>query len=402
MIDNDQAVSRNYQRLVSEGFKYVYEEGDPAETLEHFRERSIGEIRDAVQRLFPDLVLNSLGDPLEQGTFKFDKGESQAFLYKNLSGGEKAAFDLLLDILVKKREFDDTVFFVDEPETHMSTALQGALLQELYDLVPENSQLWIATHSLGMMRKAGELSRNHPGQVAFLDFDGINFDVESTIQPSNPTRPFWKRIMQVALDDIAGYVAPEKIVLCEGGTLPGKNDFDANCFNTIFAEEYREVLFIGAGSSDDVQNDPRQIAPLIRGIAPDVELICLIDRDDRRDDEIVALNQNGIRVLGLRTIESYLLHDYVLEALCHYLGDGDLSPQLIEAKQNALQNSVDNGGPADDMKRPAGDIYNAAKELFPGQKLGANKREFMKGLCAPLIPQCDDVYDLLKRDVFGA
>ena len=35
--------------------------------------------------------------------------------------------------------------------------------------------------------------------------------------------------MQIALDDIAGYVAPEKVVLCEGGTLPGKTDFDANC-----------------------------------------------------------------------------------------------------------------------------------------------------------------------------
>ena len=40
-----------------------------------------------MRRLFPDLVLNDLGDPLDQGTFYFDKGTSKGFPYQNLSGG---------------------------------------------------------------------------------------------------------------------------------------------------------------------------------------------------------------------------------------------------------------------------------------------------------------------------
>ena len=139
MIDNDQVVGRNYQRLVSEGFKYVYEDGDPAETLERFRERSIGEIRDAMLRLFPDLALNSLGDPLAEGTFKFDKGDSIAFLYKNLSGGEKPRSTCFW-MFWSTKKFDDTVFFIDEPETHMSTALQAALLKKCSP-VPEFAAL---------------------------------------------------------------------------------------------------------------------------------------------------------------------------------------------------------------------------------------------------------------------
>ncbi|MDP2703146.1 MAG: AAA family ATPase [Candidatus Rokubacteria bacterium] len=102
------------------------------------RERSIGEIRDVMQRLSPGLMLNSLGNPLSAGTFRFDKGDSKAFLYKNLSGGEKAAFDLLLDLLIKRREFDDTVFFIDEPEAHMSPGLQSALFDELFRAVPDS------------------------------------------------------------------------------------------------------------------------------------------------------------------------------------------------------------------------------------------------------------------------
>lgn len=401
LIDNDQAVSQNYQRLVSEGFEYAYERGDPTETLANFRERSIGAIRDSMQRLFPGLTLNGLGNPLTEGTFRFDKGESKGFLYKNLSGGEKAAFDLLLDVLVKRREFDDTAFFIDEPETHMSTALQAALLEELLNLAPQQSQLWIATHSLGMMRKARELARRFPGEVAFLDLDGINFDVQATVAPTSPDRPFWKRAMQVALDDLAGYVAPDRVVLCEGGTVAGGSDFDATCYNTIFAADYPEVVFVGAGSADDVQNDPRRAEGTMKGIAPSVQVIRLIDRDDRTDDETLALQARGIRVWSLRNIESYLLDDSVLVAVCHHLGDGACAREMLDAKQRALAGSVAAGGPPDDLKRAAGDIYNAAKRLFPNIRLGSNNRSFMAGVCAPLVRAQAALYAQMRNDVFG-
>ena len=60
LIDNDQAVSLNYRRLVSQGFEEVYERAAPQLTIGEFREQSIGVIRDAMQRMFPGLVLNSL------------------------------------------------------------------------------------------------------------------------------------------------------------------------------------------------------------------------------------------------------------------------------------------------------------------------------------------------------
>lgn len=401
LIDNDQAVSKNYQRLVSEGFEYAYESGAPDETLAAFRERSIGEIRDAMQRLFPNLVLNGLGNPLTEGTFRFDKGDSKAFLYKNLSGGEKAAFDLLLDILVKRREFNDTVFFIDEPETHMSTALQGALLQELFDSVPPESQLWIATHSIGMMRRARDLDRRFPGQIAFIDFDGYNFDVPVKVSPTSPDRPFWKRAMQLALDDIAGYVAPERVVLCEGATVAGGSDFDAGCYNTIFAADFPDTVFLGAGNADDIQNDPRRVGELIRGIAPDVVVTRLVDRDDRTEAEIRVLRERNVRVLALRNIESYLLDDAVLAAVCQHLGNGGRAVDLLRAKQVAIASSVAAGGPPDDLKRAAGDIYNAAKRLFPEAKLGSNKRAFMSGICAPLVTGQVVLYTQLRNDIFG-
>jgi len=401
LIDNDQAVSLNYRRLVSQGFEDVYERAQPDLTIGEFREHSIGEIRDVMQRLFPGLVLNSLGNPLSAGTFRFDKGDSKAFLYKNLSGGEKAAFDLLLDLLIKRREFDDTVFFIDEPEAHMSPGLQSALLEELFRAIPETSQLWLATHSIGMMRKARDLAQSAPGSTVFLDFDGVNFDLPLTLHPVEPNRPFWKRAMQIALDDLAGYVTPEQVVLCEGSRLERGKDFDAECYNEIFQAEYPQVVFLGAGNADDIQNDPRGVESFIRALAPGVHVNRVIDRDDRTENEIKALCAKDIHVLSLRTIESYLLDDSVLKSICEKYGNADLAPQIIQAKVDALQNSIANGGPADDFKRPAGDIYNAVKRLFPGHKFGSDKRAFMKGICAPLIRSGMPIYEVLKKDVFG-
>jgi len=401
LIDNDMTVSRNYQRLVSQGFEDVFERAAPELTMGQFREQVIGDIRDAMKRLFPELVLNSLGNPLRQGTFKFDKGDSKAFLYMNLSGGEKAAFDLLLDLLIKRREFDDTVFFIDEPEAHVGTALQGALLDELVRAVPDNSQLWLATHSIGMMRKARQIGEAHPGSVAFIDFEGANFDLPTVLRPTQPDRPFWKRAMQLALDDLAGYVAPEQVVLCEGGYLDGGSNFDAECYNTIFAAEFPAAVFLGAGSSNDIQNDPRGVARLVRALAQDVQVRRVIDRDDRTDAEITTLQGQGVRVLTRRHIESYLLDDDVLTRLCQELGNAAHAPQLLAAKAGALADSVAANGPADDLKRIAGNIYNRVKQLFPERKLGSNSRAFMKSFCAPLISLGTETYAQLRNDIFG-
>ncbi len=118
---------------------------------------------------------------------------------------------------------------------------------------------WLATHSIGMMRRALELGQGNPGSVVFLDFDGVNFDIPATLRPSEPNRPFWKRALQIALDDLAGYVTPETVVLCEGGQLKSGSDFDAQCYNEIFEGEYPQVVFVGAGNSNDIQSDPRGV-----------------------------------------------------------------------------------------------------------------------------------------------
>ena len=175
MIDNDAVVHRNYERLASQGLQDLYEAGDETTTFGVYRDETIGEIRDAIASLFPDLVLNSLGNPLRDGTFRFTKGISERFTFKNLSGGEKAAFDLILDLVVARREYNDTIYCIDEPESHMNARVQADLLTILFNLLPQNGQLLLATHSIGMMRRAMDIKSKDQNSVVFLDFGDRDF-----------------------------------------------------------------------------------------------------------------------------------------------------------------------------------------------------------------------------------
>ena len=264
MIDNDEAVSRNYQKMASQGLEDLYGREEGTTTFDQYREKSIGEVAEPLHQLFCDLELNSLGNPLEDGTFHFTKGMSSGFSFKNLSGGEKAAFDLILDMVVVRRYYDDTLFCIDEPESHMNARLQAELLSVLYKLVPDDCQLMLATHSIGMMRRARDIEAANPGSVVFLDFAGLDFDMPQIITPTVPDRTFWKNAYDVALDDLAELVAPERVVICEGEpkswTSTKNYAHDAQCYERIFKAEFPETQFVPGGNADEVAEDKRGIA----------------------------------------------------------------------------------------------------------------------------------------------
>ncbi len=403
MIENDAAVSRNYQRLVGNAIEDVFERAEGSTTVEALRDQVIEEIRSPFSRLFPDMVFNSLGNPMTDGTFRFTKGASQRFSFKNLSGGEKAVFDLILDLVVAKHSYDDTVFCIDEPESHMNTRLQAELLQVLYELIPENCQLMLATHSIGMMRRARDIEATRLGSVVFLDFSGRDFDQPQVIEPAMPDRMFWKRAYDVALDDIAALVAPERVVICEGEPKikeVGRNyAHDAQCYESIFKDEFPETQFVPGGSAIEVTKDKRGIAYALGVLVQGTEVVRLIDRDARSPEEASELRGDGVRVLSRRNLESYLFDDEVLQALARSVErDGNVG-ELLAAKQNALAARTD--GAPDDLKPSGGKIYNACKSVLQLANPGNSAKAFMRDTLAPLVRPGIQIYDELRRDIFG-
>ena len=403
MIENDAAVANNYRRLASNALEDVFEREDKKTEIGEFRKKVIGDMQEAFAKLFPDVLLDSLGNPLTDGTFRFTKGTSRGFAFKNLSGGEKAAFDLILDLITARREYNDTVFCIDEPESHMNARLQAELLSVLCDLIPENCQLMLATHSIGMIRRARDIENENPGSVVFLDFEDRDFDCPQVIEPVKPSRTFWKNAYKVALDDLAALVAPEQVVICEGHPRTKKpvrnHSQDARCYERIFESEFPETRFVSMGNDKEVLEDKHGLVQALLSIVDGLDVLRLIDRDDRSDQEVANVRDKGVRVLSRRNIESYLFDDEVLRELAASQNQKSKVEELLAAKRKILSERSQN--PPDDLKHPSGRIYVECRKILNLTQHGNSVETFMRDTLSPLIKPGMSCYDQLKQDIFG-
>lgn len=401
IINNDPVVSMNYKRLASQALEDAFEKDDAAKTLGVFREESIGKIKRALQGVFPDLELNSLGNPMKTGEFRFTKGTQQGYSYQNLSGGEKAAFDILLDLAIKTREFDDTVFCIDEPEAHLNPKVQGALLKEMLGLIGDKSQLWIATHAIGVLRAARDIEEASPGSTAILDFDQ-DFDKPQVLKPIKMSRAFWQKSLEVAMDDLAELVVPATLVACESSVKgqPGEG-YDAQIYNKIFEEEYPDARFVSVGSCTNLTGDNFAVAQALLQTANGTKLLRLRDRDEMTTDEVSEHREKGICVLSMRNLEGYMFDDEVLELLCEQQNQPEQKDTLKTKKAEAISRSVDAGNSEDDLKKVAQSIHHACKTVLGLQQAGTSKQAFMRDWLAPLIKPGTGVYEKMKKDIFG-
>ncbi len=404
MIQNDAAVFTNFQRLTSNASRELLKQTTNKENrsknvgqLQDEISRMFTDIQESMSRLFIDLVLNDLTDLVlneldvhlesESKGLTFDKGTSKGLPYGNLSGGEKAAFDLLFDIFIKREEYDDTVFCIDEPEAHMNPRLQGKLLEELFNFVNDKSQLWIATHAIGMMRKALQLYEQHGGQVVFLDFTDGKFDEAEVIEPTKPDRRFWEQTHEIALDDLAALVTPDQIVICEGSH--GDEGFDAECYNQIFAEERPDTKFVSAGGKRDLQN----YISVVEAVTKGAKVFGLRDHDvNITPGEVNQLQREGIKVLKEEKIENYLLANDVLYALC---------------QEKKLEPCKEKVGELITLRDNVADIKSAVNQIrrkvidWGVREAGETYQGFLRDTLALLIKPGMTTYDELKEIIFG-
>ena len=401
LIEDDKTVSGNYQRLLLDSISRLYNEKNKQKTGGHIVDELVGEIRMSMLNVFGDLNLNAITDPLDSdqssGAFYFRKGTADSYHYKNLSGGEKAAFDLILDIHLKKGYFKSAIYCIDELESHLHTRVQGSLLKELCRVVPATSQLWVTTHSLGVLREAQEMETDSPGSVCLINFDGVDPDVSSEIEPARIDRVAWEKMLSITLDDLSSRVAPKVIVVCEGSSIGiRRRDFDADVYERILGPHEPGIVFVSGGNSTQVAEASGSLRRILERVLPQTEVIALADRDDKSADEVAEFD--GI-TLTKRNIESYLLADDVIEALLQGEDKLDLLDQALQIKTKALQDSTQRGNRTDDLKSAAGDIYNGLKNLLDLQHSGGDKDAFMKHTISRLIVPGMGTYQALKSDV---
>lgn len=402
LIQNDQTVSSNYQRLVSKMIGEVFDVKNNQKSVLDIRNELVSRINEGMKGVFSDLQLTSLGNPLVDGGFYYTKGVVENYDYRNLSAGEKATFDLLLDLVIHSEYYPDAIYAIDEPEAHLHTAIQPFVLREIYKLIPEKSQLWISTHSIGMLQEAEAIEKRSPGSVAFLDFGGRDFDEEQVLCPTKIGRSIVSRFYDLAFGDYSRLILPKVIVVCEGSSKgERRKDFDKCVFETIFGEKHHDTLFYSGGSSSEVESFPSTTGDIVEAILRYTKIIRIVDRDDKSEEEVHRLIEKGVRVLSRRMIESYLLDDEVIKKLCTMTDSSEKIDECIRKKQEAINNSIERGNSPDDLKRASGGIYIAIKRELSLERAGSNADAFMRDTLAPLITEDMDVYKLLEKDIFG-
>ena len=402
LIQNDMTVSANYQRLISNTISGVFNSENDSKTVSDLRGELTGIISAAMERVFDDLKFSSLGEPLRNGSFFFSKGITENFHYRNLSAGEKAAFDLILDMVIQSRYYSDAVYCIDEPEIHMHTKLQGRVLRELFLLIPGNSQLWLSTHSIGMLQEAEEIEKENPGTVVFLDFGNRDYDNEQVIRPTRISRAVLEKFYELTLGDFAKLMLPKTIVFCEGDASgKSRKDYDKSIYTIIFGNEHPEAYFISGGSCSEIEHIDQNYGEIMTKLLAGTNVIKIVDRDDRSAQEVKELEDKGIKTLSGRHLETYLLDDSVIKKLCKVNHKEDKYEECMVRKKEAIDRIVAQGKPIDDIKSARGEIYLALKQILELTKCGNTADAFLRDTMAPLITSDMDIYKKLEKEVFG-
>ena len=285
-IEHDIRFETDISQMTVTILREVWGENFNSETM---RTRFVDPINDSLERIFGSGVSTTLRlirmiPALEQKPpdVLFKKGQSEVH-YDLLSSGEKEVFNILLNLFVRRDHFTNTIYFIDELDVHLHTRLQYALLKEIVEnWIPENSQLWTASHSLGFIDYASTSD-----DAAIIDFDDLDFDEPLVLRPSPKT----EHIFDIAVPrESALRVFPNKtLILCEGG--------DAPLYNAI---DLPDFLFVAARDKSAIT---------IQTTAMD-EFFGLIDRDFLGTEEIreIRRQHRNLLVLGYYSIESYLYH----------------------------------------------------------------------------------------------
>lgn len=372
----DSRMQGNYERLLAK-LLYEFEQGDKTGT--QLKNEFLDKINNILNKIL-NVKISSLGNVGEgKGQLFFEKESSKDFPYENLSSGEKEVVDIIIDLIMKTPNFNDTVYCIDEPELHLNTAIQRKLLIEIEKLIPDSCQLWVATHSIGFLRALQEELKAKSQVLDFSEKDYFNSTCE--IKPMTTTRKNWQRIFQTALEDLTGLLSPKKIIYCEGRKDVGINNqelgIDADIYNEIYSEEQHDTLFISSGGGQEVEKNASLALKILSKAFTGVELFLLKDRDVTSDSDrqIFLTADQTHRMLDRREIENYIFDIEVLKKFCIHESKvfdeikynskvTDINLQDLKPIQQEIQASCNTSGMISDFKRNLAKFITADMEVY--------------------------------------
>ncbi|MBX3252528.1 MAG: AAA family ATPase [Chitinophagaceae bacterium] len=290
-IERDSRFENDVEKITEIILKDFFRSGRSNEQIRH---EYIDPINKALRNIFgtgngTKLQLIEIIPPLEGkiAQINFKKGESEIH-YNFLSAGEKEVFNLLINLLSRASLYRDTIYFFDEIDLHLNTRLQYNLLKEITEnWIPETSQLWTASHSLGFI----EYAKQHD-HASIIDFDDLDFDLPRILSPEPKDNP---DIYEIA---VGKEYLPALFKQMEVYFVENK---DRDYYATVGIEN---TVFVSDNSRNNVYHKVKSTG--LKGI---------VDRDFLSDDDIYEIKKHylNLRILNYYSIENYMYHPDNLE-----------------------------------------------------------------------------------------
>lgn len=245
--------------------------------------------------------------------------KGQSFSIAEMSDGERNAMIIAAQVITAD---PGTVFLIDEPERHLHRSITQPFLSALFDLRSEDCAFIIATHEIAL--PVG----NPDAQILVLrscQWNGnqcIAWDAE--ILKSNAQLP--EELKRAILG------SRKRILFVEGDS---DNSLDFPLYTALFPD----ISVIPKGGCEEVQK-------AVLGLREssdihDVEAFGLIDRDNRKDEDVKKLKKKGVFALEVYSVEALYYCSDAIAAVAYeqarLRGEED-GTQLIEsAKKESIK-----------------------------------------------------------------
>ena len=295
---------------------------------QHVREGNISEAEKIAAE--SQLPFDQMNELLELGRLKvkLEKATDHSILARHpqgipfsvvqMSDGERNAMIIAGHVITAE---PGTVFLIDEPERHLHRSITQPFLSALFDLRSEDCTFIISTHEIGLP------VANPDAQILMIrscQWSGnqcLAWDAK-VLEPNSEIPEELKRA-------ILG--SRKRILFVEGDS---NNSLDFPLYTALFPD----ISVIPKGGCEEVQK-----AVLgLQGSSDihDVEAFGLIDRDDRPDENIEKLVENGIFALEVYSAEALYYSSDAIAAVAEQQAEirgGDRIKLIESAKKGAIE-----------------------------------------------------------------
>ena len=321
-IERDNRFENDVEKIAEVVVKDIFRS---QQSHEQIRRKYINPINSALINIFGSgngtkLQLIEIIPPLDGkvAQITFRKGDSE-FHYNYLGAGEKEVFNLLINLLSRGLLYRNTIYYLDEMDLHLNTKLQYCLLKEITEnWIPENCQLWTASHSLGFIEYAKQTDI-----ATIIDFDDFDFDLPRVLTPEPKDNP---EVYEIAVgkEFLPALFRQMSIYFVENK--------DRNYYATV---GIANTVFVSDNNRNNVYHKVR--VTNYKGI---------VDRDFLSDDDIsqIRVYYPNLTVLNYYSIENYLYHP---DNLSEYYNSKNRAfdkeeyiTQITEAKNQAKDNFI--------------------------------------------------------------